>query len=206
MKTNNLRIFKLIAFCALLLGLSGCSSTTAPKVATAQPTAPSWPLRKARLQELKNWQIKGKVAIHSQNDSGSVSLAWTQHHQSYTLSLFGPLGSNAVQIEGKPGLVTLQTADGKHFSAQNPEQLLHEQTGWDLPISSLIYWARGLPVPGSSAETHFDNQHRLLQLRQGDWQIDYSQYTAFQGVELPTRLALNHPQLHIKLVIYQWIV
>ena len=180
------------------------SCTTVTSTGKSQPLKLSWAERQRQLQAMESWQLQGAVAIHTPQDSGSVSLAWKQTQQNYTLSLFGPLGSNAVQITGKPGLVTLQTAQGKQFYAPTAEQLLHDQTGWNLPISSLYYWTRGLPVPSSPSTTTFDDQHRLSTLTQQNWQIVFSNYAVFQGIELPTRIALSYPQLNIKMVIYQW--
>lgn len=194
----------LIASLSLTTLLILCSCTVMTPPTSKKPLALSWTERKQQLEQLHSWDIQGAIAIHSSTDSGSATIHWQQTQQNYALALLGPLGSNAVQIYGKPGLVTLQTAQGKQSSASNPEQLLYSQVGWKLPVSSLHYWIRGLPVPGEPAQSRFDSYHRLNTLSQQQWEIHFNQYSVFHGLELPTRIVLVHPQLNIKIVIYRW--
>jgi len=185
----------------LFLFLSACSTLTPP---SSKPLDLSWKERQQALEQFKSWQLQGVIAVQTPSDNGSANLTWKQNAQTYTISLFGPLGSNAVQIQGKPGLVILQTAQGQSSHAANPEQLLYNQLGWKLPVSHLYYWARGLPVPTLPAEQAFDNHHRLIKLTQQNWQLWFKQYAVFHQKELPTKIILRHPQLNIKIVIYQW--
>lgn len=202
MKTIKIGILHLIGMAVIICSLSSCTSLAPPK--QKQPVALSWAERKQILEKMDSWQLQGAIAIRAPQNSGSASITWKQAQQNYTLSIFGPFGASAVQISGQPGLVTLQNAQGKQFSAANAEQLLREQTGWNLPVSSLYYWARGLPVPSLPQQSTFDALHRLSQLQQQDWQIAFTQYAVFDGIELPTRIVLVHPQLNIKMVISQW--
>lgn len=164
----------------------------------------SWSDREQKLKQLNHWDLEGKVAARSATDGGTLSFNWKQNGQNYALSLFGPLGSNTLQIQGQPGQVTLQTPEGKQFSASSAEQLLYKQIGWNLPISFLHYWVRGIPVPGLAAQSDFDAYHRLSKLRQDGWDVWFKQYAVFNGLELPTHILLLHPQLNIKIVIYRW--
>jgi len=183
------------------LFLTGCATMPPP---SGKPLKLSWAERAQHLKQMDNWKLQGAIAVHTPSDSGSASLTWQQNAQTYTISLFGPLGSNAVQINGKPGLVTLQTSEGKQVSAHDPEQLLYSQLGWKLPVSNLYYWARGLPVPSLPAQQEFDQYNRLTRITQQNWQVSFKQYAVFNHNELPTKIVLIHPQLNIKLVIYQW--
>ncbi len=194
-------MLKYLSF-ALFFLLSACGTLAPP---SSKPLAMSWALRRHALQEMSHWQLQGAIAVHTPRDGGSANLNWQQTGQTYTLSLYGPLGSNAVQVSGKPGFVTLQTAHGQQFSANSSEQLLYRQLGWKLPVSNLYYWARGLPAPNMPAKQEFDAYHRLVRLNQGNWQLWFKQYGVFNQRELPTKIVLTHPQLNIKIVIYQWV-
>jgi len=194
----HMKTLKSALFYLAFLWLAGCST-----VPVTPPLESSWSTRESQLKHLKSWKLQGLVAVHSTQESGSASLTWEQHASNYTLSLFGPLGSNAVKIEGKPGLVTLQNSQGT-YSASNPEELLFNQLGWKLPISHLHYWIRGLPVPGVASDSKFDHYQRLTTLTQQDWHIEYKQYAVFEGLELPTKMVITYPQLHIKIIIYRW--
>lgn len=169
-----------------------------------QPLQMSWAERSFQLGRLNNFNIQGAIAIRSSRNSGSASFRWQQINQDYTLSLFGPFGANTIQIQGHPGKIVLWNAQGQQYQANQPEQLLLDQTGWNLPITSLYYWIRGLPAPGQPYKSEFDVYHRLSKLTQQKWQIYFRQYDQFHQIELPTKLELIHPQLRVKLVIYWW--
>ena len=185
----------------VFLALSACSTFT-PR--TSKPLAQSWQDRQENLRHMANWKIEGAIAVRTPKDAGSANLTWQQNKQKYSIALFGPLGANAVQIHGQPGSVTLEDAQGQHMHASDPEQLLYKQLGWRLPVSNLYYWTRGLPVPSLPAQKEFDQYHRLTRLTQDDWQLWYKQYAVFNQRELPTKIVLTHPQLNIKIVIYEW--
>jgi outer membrane lipoprotein LolB len=183
------------------LFLTSCATLPPP---SSEPLKLSWEERKQALQKIDTWKLRGAIAIHTPGESGSASLNWQQKAQTYTISLFGPLGTNAVQINGQPGLVTLRNSQGQEFQATSPEQLLYNQLGWRLPVSHLYYWTRGLPVPSLPAQKAFDPYNRLSRLTQANWQVWFKQYGVFNQQELPTKIVLTHPQLNIKLIIYQW--
>ena len=198
---------KYILFLFILAGLLSCleSCSTLPPQ-TAKPEALSFTVRQQKLAQIQEWKLQGAIAIRTPQDSGSATLSWQQNAQAFSLSLFGPLGSNAVHIEGRPGFVSMQTSQGKTVQAATAEQLLYSQLGWHLPVSHLYYWVRGLPVPGIQAVMHFDAFHRLTELTQENWQLTYKQYSLYGSTELPTKIILVYPQLNIKLVIYEWHV
>ncbi len=52
--------------------------------------------RKAQLEQLSHWQINGKIAVITKQDSGSASVNWQERQGSYTISMYGPLGANGI--------------------------------------------------------------------------------------------------------------
>jgi outer membrane lipoprotein LolB len=165
-----------------------------------------WKDRQLALNRIQSWQISGKIAVQTPKDSGSASVDWTQNQGSFIISLMGPLGSNGLRLSGQPGKVTLETADGKHFTASNPEQLLAERWGFHLPVSNLKYWIRGLPVPGIPANTQFDSAGRLTQLSQQGWHIRFLSYTRAGAADVPAKLFINSSDLNVKIIVYNWKV
>src|SRR5690606_4742061 len=137
---------------------------------------------------LKNWQINGKIGVQTPRDSGSATIHWVQNNNKYTISLYGPLGSNELKLSGQPGSVQLVMPDGKHFSAATPEQLLAERWGWQLPVANIHYWVRGLPVPGIPSKTQFDSEHRLTSLTQQGWQVQFMSYEKVASIDLPNKI------------------
>lgn len=190
---NNLSIF-------LILTLTSCATVTPTTPTTPQP---SWTERKLALSRIQNWQIKGKIAVQTAQDAGSANIAWQQYADRYTVSLWGPLGTHNVKLTGQPGSIVLETADGKKYSANSPEQLLREQWGFNVPISYLRYWIRGLPAPGA-ATLQFDASNRLSHLTQQDWQVVFSGYTHKGKIDLPERMMITSATLRTKIIIYRW--
>lgn len=215
----------LSGICVVSLGLAACATIPAkissspssvsssveakpkPAIATSSPTATaSWRDQQMRLAALKSWQLNGKIAVQTAQDSGSASVNWTQHLSHYDMSLMGPFGAKSINLQGHPGAVVLKTGDGQRFTATSPEGLLAKQWGWNLPVSNLAYWIRGIPVPGISYDTRFDTNNRLSILSQAGWTIQYLDYTTIGSLTLPNRLYISSPSLKTKIIIYHWQV
>jgi outer membrane lipoprotein LolB len=186
-----------------LAAVTSCTTMTPP---AAKQSTVTWDSRKALLERMQNWQISGKIAVITAKDSGSASVEWSQHANQFTLSLYGPLGANGIKMNGGPGLVTLKTSDGKTASAPTAEQLLSQQWGWQLPLASLKYWVRGLPVPGAPSQTTFDSAHRLASLSQQGFNIQYQGYTTAGTLDLPQHISITSPTIKSKIIIYKWTV
>lgn len=193
-----------LSFVLILLfaALTGC--------ATVAPSGPAqqipWKNREIRLTQLTSWQLNGKIAAQTTTDAGSATIHWIQNQNTFNLALIGPLGASSLKIIGNPGDVTLHTSTGKSYTASTPEQLLAQQWGFDVPVSYLHYWIRGLPVPGVSAQTQFDAYGRLSNLVQQNWRVQFLTYTQTNGIELPSRITITSSTLKVKMIIYKWQV
>lgn len=189
----------------LPLWISGCSTVKEASQLPQNKTT-SWDNRVGTLSSIQNWDLEGLIAVRNQakNDSGSANLKWQQNRQNYSMLFYGPMGAGSQKLAGGPGKVTLEMADGKKVTAASPEALLASQTGWRLPVSSMYYWVRGLPVPSLPAEKKFDNFNHLIQLSQQGWTIQYQRYTSVNKIDVPTKILLANPQMNVKLIISQW--
>jgi outer membrane lipoprotein LolB len=185
--------------------LTNCA--TKPKTTPALPiptTAPSWATRQAALNKLTTFTIKGKIAVQTPQESGSATLDWSQQQDHYLISLYGPLGAGGLKLSGQPGHITLKTNDGKTSTAGSPESLLKKVWGFNVPVSNLRYWVRGIPVPKLAYDSRLDNEHRLRQLIQAGYSIQFLGYTHTDGFDLPNKIFITSPSLKTKLIIYQW--
>jgi outer membrane lipoprotein LolB len=194
--------FKILIFC-LALGLTGCTTVTTP-TAPAQNQIVSWDSRVKALSAIQEWDIKATLAMHTEKEAESGSMHWQQDHDTYTISLFGPLGSSSMILSGSPGNVELMTPQGKKIYATSPEILLAQSTGWHLPISQLAFWIRGLPAPEAPATKSFDAYKHLIELNQLGWKIQYLRYTSVNHIDLPTKIFMNYPALNVRILINQW--
>lgn len=184
------------------LFIASCATTPAPSFPENQST--SWVNRAKTLATIKNWNLKGVIAIRTPQDAWSANWNWQQNYDNYVISLFGPLGSHSIKLTGTSGHVLLETADGKHAAANSPESLLSQELGWQIPVSYLRYWVRGLPVPGVTGLKQFDQFNHLRELNQQGWIISYLRYTSVNHIDVPDKIFLNNPELNVKIIINQW--
>lgn len=203
-KQRILIVMRIIWILVLTVFMASCTSITQPEAPPAAPKA-TWADRQARLDRIQSWRINGKIAVQTAKDSGSASINWAQNQRSYNISLLGPLGSHGMNLSGQPGHVVMQM-DGKSYSSSSPEQLLATRWGFNLPVSNMRYWIRGIPVPGIPAQTQFDRYGRLTNLVQQGWNIQFLGYSNQGGVDLPARLSITSSSLRAKVIVYQWSV
>ncbi len=184
----------------LLLLVSGCST-----VPTHSPQILDWPQREAALQQITAWQLEGRIAIRTTDDSWSGSLWWQQLDDMYELKFSGPFGQGAINLKGDQKQVVLNSSEGEIVGHNGAEQLMYEQLGWRVPISSLRYWVLGLPDPSkNSSLLEFDDFGRIKLLQQGGWSINYRRYQLFQQLDVPGKIAIKNHKLGVKLVIDHW--
>lgn len=184
--------------------VSAC--TTTPPPASVPGEKIPWQKRAGTLAQIHNWNLNGKIGVQTSHDSGSASVQWRQNQNNYTLSLLGPLGSGGMTLRGQPGTVSLTTADGKRYHSDSAEDLLAKNWGYNVPVSYLTYWIRGLPAPQLPANSHFDQYNRLTSLQQGDWMVRYLGYSRTSMGDLPNQLAISSNRLRAKIIVYSWQV
>ncbi|MDR0277044.1 MAG: lipoprotein insertase outer membrane protein LolB [Paucimonas sp.] len=189
---------------SLIALLAGCAGFGSKEAVQGQGSPQLWKEHKQQLSTLDGWQINGKVGIRAPTDSGSGTLVWLQRQDYYDLRLSGPLGRGAARLTGRPGNVVLEVANQGRFEAPTPEVLLAEQLGWELPVSHLVWWVRGLPAPDSKSKLTLDGDSRLASLEQDGWQVEYTRYTEQNGYWLPERMKLHGQDLDVTVVLKEW--
>ncbi len=192
---------KFICISIITFFLTGCALI--PKSAS-QPKK-NWLEHQKILSYLNNWHIKGRMCVFNGKDVISVSFEWTQRGSQYYLNLHGPFNINNVQINGTPGQVSIPCSGETRISTYVPEELIQMQFGCVIPISEMIYWVKGLPVPNQCIQSmQLSDEHQLRSLKQMTFYIQYHQYRLFDKHVLPTRLTFEHAKLHIKLIFRIW--
>ena len=161
---------------------------------------PSWPAH-----QLDYWQLNGRIAISTPNESWTAKVHWQQSGPSYQLRLNTPLGQGALLLEGNDNGVIMRTADNKVFTASDPDTLVTEVLKLNIPVSSLHFWIRGIPTPKPIPQWYYLNDKgHLHRLRQKGWEIEYERYLNFQGIMLPTKIFLENNQFKVKIAISNW--
>jgi len=195
---------------AVLTTLAGCTSIQLeplPDGMTDQRPE-HWAERTREIREFDHWVLSGKMAVKQPSDSGTAIInRWQQYGNQYQLSLSSSfLGMGATRIQGTPGFIELTLSNGDTYQSSNPERLLNQATGWQLPVESLVWWLRGLPAPKSDHRLLFDQRNRLAIMEQDGWEIRYDRWHTFIAgkPELPARITALKGDKRVRVVITEW--
>lgn len=188
-----------MALAAVLL--SGCAT---PKSA-ALPEIGDWTGRQNVLQGLDEWEFSGRIAVKTQNDGFNGKLRWAQNRNAFEVTASGPLGAGAVRIESDGRSVTLTDKDGVTTELDDAELEFRYRYGWTIPVTSLRYWALGIPDPSGPADTVIGEDGQLTSLTQRDWSVTFSRYAEGGGQLMPKVLTAENDDTRVRLVIDYWI-
>ncbi len=181
--------------------LAACQ--TAPRL--EQSTA--WQIRANQLGELDQWQLQGRVNARYENESHTPRIRWQQNQDNYTIRLWGTLNAGNTLIEGRPGFVTFDQG-GEVRTASSPESLILEHLGYELPVSQLEYWIKGLPTPDEQHQLELGEFNEVLSMQQSGWTMSYEDYRLFGEYSLPRRIQMSRAERNIRLTFIglNWIV
>jgi outer membrane lipoprotein LolB len=178
--------------------LSGCQSTPTPKTSGGL-------LQESHLYRAENWQAEGKISIQMASDRQSASFKWNQAKESYEIHLFGPFGQGATWLRRTGREVTLENVKTGQHKAASAEALMQEVLGWQVPVTNLQFWLRGMPAKKLRPQNlERDPAGFLTHLHQEGWQVDYSRHQDFNGWWLPTRILAARNDLRLTIVIKSW--
>lgn len=187
--------------------LSACAVPT--KTTNRPPDEGRWQDHLQQMAGVQAWDIRGRIAIQTEDSGGQADLYWTQQNPSYyDIKLVLPFGSGTSLLQGRPQGVVLINGDGQRIYEQNPDRLLAAVQGWEFPVTGLRYWLRGMPVPERRSRLINWNESGYLQLMEQDgWRIEMRGYQQVGKYQLPKKLFLrrldNH-ELDVRLVFRQW--
>ena len=191
-----IRIFSLML---VALVLSAC----APKKlgSNFRPILPV--VRQTQLTAVNDWQLVGSFSLRQAQQSIVANYQWQQRDSRYDLHINSALNLFSIKIVGEPGQVNLWRSATNRVEASSPETLMQQELGWQLPLSKLQYWIRGLPAPGSY-EAHYDQWGHIEVLEQDGWIIHYAHYVSYGSNDLPTLLRLEDGNWSAKILVKRW--
>lgn len=158
------------------------------------------------------WHVDGKLAIRSLLPEANTPTAqvlrfnWHQQAQDYSATLNGPLGFGRIKIVQKNQRIYL-TQGKTHIEANNIDQLFAQQTGWELPISYLRYWALGLPSPEQAFTLNnndANDTNELTSFKQAGWQIHYPSITLAAPYPLPSKMIASNEYFKLIIAFKHW--
>ncbi|MDN5566177.1 MAG: lipoprotein insertase outer membrane protein LolB [Psychrobacter sp.] len=182
------KILAIATMSTALLVISGCQSLPKNQVVTTPTTIPT--------EKLSDFNINGKIGVTMPADTGtqggSAFYAWGQQNERFAIELIGALGIGKTNIEYDGQTATLVSEKTGTLTADDPETLLQQATGWQAPISQMPYWISGRAAPSDSAPQS-DAQNRLISSANGDWSASFN----YKGNDkLPNKITAVQPTGH----------
>ena len=203
---NPLRISIAISCAALLSACVGGPVREALPPVSGSPEAHQ-AQRETGLAAQASWSLQGRIALSNGRNGGSGSIEWSQDADRYEVSLSAPITRQSWRLSGDAHRAQLEGLEGGTRVGADPAGLLREATRWEIPVTALSSWVRGLRAAAEHgpAQVQFGTDGRLSRIEQGGWTIDYSGWQATAiGVELPNRLNARHGEASVRLVIDSW--
>lgn len=206
MPIRKVSLFRLLPLASLILAACSLTKPTGP---ATSPMSAQWQAHEHAVGQLTQYQTRGAFAYLSSEKKVYARFFWQQYSPDhYRLLLTNPLGSTELELNVQKNVVQLTDRKGKRYISQNPELMLSQLTGMDIPLNNLRQWMLGLP--GESSDFQLDQQYRLSKLtyQQGDllWNVSYQGYHADITPALPSQLELQQGEQRIKLKMDNWIV
>ncbi len=178
---------RVVAALLVTLALAGCTSQRSLSQKSLGNT-------NLTLGSLSSWQLRGKIGVRSDHGNANLSFAWDQSPESYNISLSGTLGVMVAQLNGDADEVILTLPDGNEYHSTRIDDLLEIQLGYQLPVSLLQYWVRGVPDPGFEHETTVDGFY------QQGWRVEFLQF----GPRGPRKIQVQQADVRLRLVALEW--
>lgn len=159
----------------------------------------------SRLSGIDNWILKGRIIVRFSDETDQARLTWKNSPDNYSIRLSGALGIGTTYIKGSENGVSLEQGGKPVVKADKAETLLFNETGWDIPISEMNYWVRGIPSPYSEITNPvLAPEGILLSMEQSGWQLEYSRYEALGQWNMPGKIIAKRDQVKLTFVVNDW--
>jgi outer membrane lipoprotein LolB len=187
---------------ALFVALAATGCASLPEPATPE----EWPLRRAALLALDDWELEGRVAVAAGEEGFSGGLNWQQSGARAVIRLRGPVGGAGMRIEVDGAQYSVMDERGNSYRGADARRYVEERlgAGATLPVEELRYWLLGAPAPGTPHEETIGAGGRLERLTQSGWEILYERYADAGSQALPARIELSTEGLRLRVVVSDW--
>lgn len=172
-------------------------------------TGPNLPIRPSdnqqqRLAQLTTWQLNGRMAFKSDKEKVSAYINWNQEQQRYQVRFNSFVGTSLLTISGSHRHAIMTKGDEQYVSNE-PNNLLFNVTGWDIPLLELQHWVKG-SITEKGVNAQFDEQGllRTMTHQTSGWAITYEDYQQVDNVVLPHLINIVKDDKLIKIKIKQW--
>lgn len=194
---------RLVAIIVMLLTATACAPIWQQRPASSPDSL--WQLRYQTLVQLDQWQLHGRTAITQGKEGWNAGLRWQENRGAYQIKIEGPFSQGGITLDGDASQAVLTMTDGQKISAADPEILIKEALGIQLPVSALRDWVRGIPYSSIDIDRlDLDVKGQVTHLVQQDWDISFSKYVPFGSYSVPTKIFIKNQELSLRLAVTRW--
>lgn len=189
--------------------LAGCATVPSTAVLSPAQQAAAEQQQAAREAELRprtDWSLAGRIAVSNGSKGGSGRIDWMQDRAGYRVALSAPVTRQSWQlsVDSVTGAARLEGLEGGPRTGPDAALLLRETTGWDIPVTSLGDWVRGLRSPAAGAAViQFGADLRPARIAQDGWDIAYT-WPETVTASLPSRIDARRGDARVRLIVDQW--
>ncbi len=186
-----------LAVAATVMLISGCTHAPArPPVAIPSD-----------LNQLAQWQARGRIGVASAAGGGSGSFQWQQRGDRADVEIRGPVGIGSVRLQVQGDVhephVTLETSDGVRLESQAAWDELEARLGAQVPAGRLRFWMLGIAAPGEH-QWQSGTEQEAKTLDQDGWRIDYQRFSDEPGAHVPVRMRASSGDTSVRIVVDRW--
>lgn len=183
-----------------MVGVAACRTVPPPRTVDLGLTL-DWPARRAWLQEMRDYECAGRVAVAASGQGFNAQFTWRQSGDTARLSLRGPLGTGGLEVRVDGDAVSMTLADGRRLDGEAARAELERTIGAALPVRALGYWLLGVPSPATQnqetvASLATGPPAQLAALEQQGWRVQYAAYA-----ELPRQMTLTGGGSRVRVVV-----
>lgn len=160
--------------------------------------------RETELARRGQWSFTGRIAVSQGGQGGSGSIEWRQDGADFDIRLSAPISKQTWRLGKHGALVRLEGLSGGVREGSDAEILLQQATGWRIPVTAMIAWARGARAPGA-AELDFADNGLPATLKQAGWVVEYRNWSGQDSaLPLPGKVFATLGDARVRLVIASW--
>lgn len=193
---------RLVLACVFFALLAACAPMRVKQNAATPAALAAQDAREAALSGKSRWTLEARIAVSGEN-GGSGDLVWRQDGDAYSFSVRGANGKT-LRLSGDAGRAVLEGVDAQPETGSDPQTLLRQRLGAEVPFAALRRWALGLRVAGDPAQLRFDERDLPAQLVQDGWTVDYLDWFDDRTPVLPKKVFAARGKDKVKLVIQSW--
>ncbi len=190
------RLRAITVFIPVLLLLAACATVSEqPELDRDQ--------RSTYLLGREVWSVSGRIFVRSNGEGGQGSMQLKVDPSGYLLTLSGPFGQGSWRLRVSAESAVLENSEFGRHQGRSARELLQEHLGWDLPVTEMLDWIRGLDRRQASS-TERDERGLPKRLHQDGWEVSYAAWQMGDVVLMPRKIRAQQGESLIKLVLRRW--